>query len=158
MFTWMNKAHMLTRRITMLCLRSAHMLMLTLWDTPMKRSSLLCASIDLVIHGMLANRHTTQQCLPFGRRFVLTLRDVRTGRASRLRAKFIMVTHGILAGQYTLQQRGLEGSARFAGTISLAGREGGRDCAVSNTDLTGKVRAGQRAFALVCGLSSSTDV
>ena len=75
----------------------------------------------------------------YWRRFVLTLRDVCTGRASRLRAKFVMATHGILAGQYTLQQRGLDAGARFAGTVLLAGREGGRDCAVSNTDLTGKV-------------------
>ena len=75
----------------------------------------------------------------FRRRFVLALRNVRTGRASRLRAKFVMVTHGILAGQFTLPQRGLDAGGRFAGTVSLAGREGERDCAVSNTDLTGKV-------------------
>lgn len=92
------------------------------------------------------------------RRFVLTLRDVRTGRASRLRAKFVMVTHGILAGQYTLPQRGLDSGARFAGTISLAGREGERDCAVSNTDLTGKVHACRRELlpvSVLCFLVSS---
>ncbi len=71
---------------------------------------------------------------------MLTLRDVRTGRASRLRAKFVMVTHGILAGQYTLAERGLDPGGAFTGTLSLAGREGGRDCAVSRGDLTGKAR------------------
>ena len=74
------------------------------------------------------------------RRFVLTLRNVRTGLATRQRAKFVMVTHGILAGQYTLQERGLDPGSRFAGTISLAGRDDGRDCAVSHQDLTGKAR------------------
>ncbi len=74
------------------------------------------------------------------RRFVLTLRNVRTGLATRQRAKFVMVTHGILAGQYTLQERGLDPGSRFAGTISLAGCDNGRDCAVSHQDLTGKAR------------------
>ena len=121
--------------------------MLTLWDAPTERGSLVCANINQVIHSLLASQVMVQQCPPCGHRFVLTLRDVRTGRASRLRAKFVMVTHGILAGQYTLQQRGLDACPNFAGTLSLAGREGGRDCAVSSTDLTGKVRACRVAWS-----------
>jgi hypothetical protein len=85
---------------------------------------------------------------------VLTLRDVRTGRASRLRAKFVMVTHGILAGQYTLAERGLDPGGAFAGTLSLAGREGGRDCAVSREDLTGKARARARLSSIGVCVSS----
>lgn len=87
------------------------------------------------------------------RRFVLTLRNVRTGLATRQRAKFVMVTHGILAGQYTLQERGLDPGSRFAGTISLAGRDNGRDCAVSHQDLTGK--AWLRCIAHVCASCAS---
>lgn len=82
-----------------------------------------------------------------GRRFVLHLRDVATGRAARLRAKFVMVTHGILAGQYTLQERGMDPGRSFMGAISLAGREGGKDCAVSRQDLRGKASSGASACA-----------
>ena len=96
-------------------------------------------SVPKCLHGILAVNTCAMRVRADRRRFVLTLREVRTGRPSRLRAKFVMVTHGILAGQYTLPQRGLDAGARFAGTVSLAGREGGRDCAVSITDLTGKV-------------------
>lgn len=88
---------------------------------------------------------------------MLTLRDVRTRRASRLRAKFVMVTHGILAGQYTLAERGLDPGRAFAGTLSFAGREGGRDCAVSHQDLTGKARRCEQTACVAACAGCSID-